>query len=136
MRHDSGGCALVLVYRDGTRAEVLAHAHDGGEAYMGPLIRKAIQYAKVQYKSGDITQILMAEEEMSLLSSAKLLEYCRTLNVRHVYYVTAKWDVDETKKAYHAYVRHLGPGETLAAEHLPEFDAGFSRKNTTFQCIV
>lgn len=136
MRHDSEGCALVLVYQDGKRADVFAHAHDGGEAYMGPLIRKAIQYAKVQYKSGDIAQILMTEEEMALLSSEKLLEYCRKLNVRHIYYVTAKWDVDDVRKAYRAYVRHLGPGETLKAEHLPEFDTGFARKNATFQTLV
>lgn len=136
MRHDSEGCALVLVYQDGRRTDVFSHEHDGGEAYMGPLIRKAIQYAKVQYRAGDIAQILMTEEEMTLLSSAKLLEYCQKLNVRHVYYLTAKWDVDETRKVYHAYVRHLCPAETLAEGHLPEFDEGFARKNATFQALV
>lgn len=136
MRHGNEGCAIILVYQDGRRTDVLAHEHDGGEAYMGPLLRKAVQYAKAQYKSGDITQILLTEEEMQLISGVKPLEYCQRLNVRHAYYVTARWDVDEIKKAYHAYVHHFGPDETLKAEHMPEIDPGFARKNATYQGIV
>ena len=92
----SCGSALVLVYDHGRLVSAMSHEHDGGEAYMGPLIRRAVQYAKVQYESGDIARILLAEEEMHRV----------------------KWDNPET---YLTESRHLSHTERLCAADLAQF---------------
>lgn len=132
MRHQSEGCALVLVYENGRIATVMAHEHDGGEAYMGPLIRRAIQYAKVQYESGDITQILLAEMEMKIIATERAVEYLQTVKSepRHLYYLTVRWDEQAAKKSYRVYVRHLEEGEKLKKEDMPEFADAVNKAKT------
>lgn len=121
MRHAQFGAAAVLVYQDGRRAHTLVHPHDGGEAYMGPLLRKALAYAKVQYRSGDISQILLAEEAMEKVTAEDCNAYLSKCAVRHVYYLTSAWDRESGKKTYHVYAQHLKSGEGLVAGNFPDF---------------
>lgn len=122
MRHRSEGCAAVLVYRAGRCAHVLSHAHDGGEAYMGPLLRKAVSYAKVQYESGDIRAILLAEPDMKPVDTQLSVVSMRNLHVRHIYYLSETWDADASRKRYSVRVRHMADGEEVTAKDLPEFE--------------
>ena len=103
------GPAAVLVFGDGHREAVLLHAQDGGEAYMGPLLRKAVQYAKTHYDCGNMTDVLMSEGEMRKLGIGEdAVEECRLLDVRHVYYVGYRWDADTCRKTYRVGAVHLG----------------------------
>lgn len=114
------GPAAVLVFGDGRREAVLLHAQDGGEAYMGPLLRKAVQYAKTHYDCGNITDVLMSEGEMRRLGSGEdAIEECSQLDVRHVYYVGYRWDADTCRKTYRVGAVHLG--KCAGAAELPVF---------------
>jgi hypothetical protein len=119
MSLDNDGRALILVYGEGRREAVLTHEHDGGEAYMGPLLRKAVQYAKTHYESGNIVDVLMSEGEMDKLSDAEIGEI--RSKVRHIYYVTYKWDSEMEKKAYHVSAIHMKDNHHYPVEaDLPE----------------
>lgn len=108
MKTEDYGPAVVLVYGDGLLEVALLHPYDGGEAYMGPLLRKAVQYAKTHYDSGSITNVLLSEGEMQELDrqDGGLAETCKAKNVRHVYYVSYHWNADACKKTYHVAARH------------------------------
>lgn len=103
------GPAVVLIYGDCRLEAALLHDKDGGEPYMGPLLRKAVQYAKTHYDSGNILDVLMAEGEMKKLEVRGLGDRMAELGVRHVYYVTYWWDADAARKMYHVDAAHA-PG--------------------------
>lgn len=103
------GPAVVLIYGDGRLEAALLHDKDGGEPYMGPLLRKAVQYAKTHYDSGNILDVLMAEGEMRKLACGGLESRMEELGARHVYYVTYRWDEDTARKTYHVDAAHA-PG--------------------------
>ena len=100
------GPAVVLVYGDGRLETALLHPCDGGEAYMGPLLRKAVQYAKTHYDSGNIVDVLMSEGEMKKLEARGLEDRVAELGARHVYYVTYRWDADVARKTYRVDAAH------------------------------
>lgn len=131
MRPKNEGPAAVLVYADGRVSAVLAHGHDGGEAYMGPLIRKGIAYAKVQYESGAIADILAVEEDTVVVTTPKRTLYLRKFGVRHVYYVTYTWDPEAQKKHYHVYAKHLADKAEVSAADLPDFAREIPKDTTT-----
>ena len=103
------GPAVVLVYGDGRLEAALLHDKDGGEPYMGPLLRKAVQYARTHYDSGNIVDVLMSEGEMKKLACDGLEDKVAELGARHVYYVTYRWDADAARKTYHVDAAHA-PG--------------------------
>ena len=113
------GPALVLVYGHGRREAALLHPHDGGEAYMGPLLRKAVQYAKTHYDSGNIVDVLMAEGEMSRIADVEAEMASGLLNAKHVYYVTYRWNAG-AGKTYHVHARHMAPGRNVCVTDIPE----------------
>ena len=117
---DDCGPALVLVYEQGRRVAALAHDQDGGEAYMGPLLRKAVQYAKTHYDSGNIVDVLMSEGDMRRLGDLEAEMAAGSLGARHVYYVTYRWNAG-AGKTYHVYARHMAPGRTAAVTDIPEW---------------
>ena len=117
---DNCGPALVLVYEQGRRVAALAHEQDGGEAYMGPLLRKAVQYAKTHYDSGNIVDVLMSEGEMRRLGDLEAEMAAGSLGARHVYYVTYRWNAGASK-TYHVYARHMAPGRTAVVTDTPEW---------------
>jgi hypothetical protein len=100
------GPAVVLIYGDGRLEAALLHDKDGGEPYMGPLLRKAVQYAKTHYDSGNILDVLMAEGEMRKLEVRWLEDRIAELGAKHVYYVTYWWDEDAARKTYHVDAAH------------------------------
>jgi len=100
------GPAVVLVYGDGRLEAALLHEKDGGEPYMGPLLRKAVQYARTHYDSGNIVDVLMSEGEMKKLEARGLEDRVAELGARHVYYVTYRWDADAARKTYHVDAAH------------------------------
>ena len=110
MRSEDYGPAVVLVYGDGRLETALLHPCDGGEAYMGPLLRKAVQYAKTHYDSGSITDVLLSEGEMQDLDRENLAETCKAKGVRHMYYVSYRWNADACRKTYHVAARHRKNG--------------------------
>ena len=110
----SCGSALVLVYDHGRLVSAMSHEHDGGEAYMGPLIRRAVQYAKVQYESGDIARILLAEEEMHRVKWDNPETY---LKLR----IFVGYDEQAAKRTYLTESRHLSHTERLCAADLAQF---------------
>ena len=116
MIEKESGPALVLVYQDGMLKQALHHTHDGGEAYMRPLLRKGIAYAKTHYGAGEIVDVLLSEQEMRKLGD-NAAEYCKTHVVRHVYYVTATTNADAAGKSY--AVRALHTSRVTGAE-LPQ----------------
>lgn len=113
------GPAIVLIYGGGRREAALVHEHDGGEAYMRPLLRKAVQYAKTHYNSGDMKAVLMSEGEMKPVDD--IAETARETHVRHVYYVTYKWDADMASKTYRVRALHLPEKRYATAEQLVEY---------------
>ena len=115
------GSALVLVYEHGRLVSAMSHEHDGGEAYMGPLIRRAVQYAKVQYESGDIVRILLAEEEMHRVKWDSPETYLKLRNPRHLYRIFVGYDEQAAKRTYRTESRHLGHAERLCAADLEQF---------------
>ena len=117
----SCGSALVLVYDHGRLVSALSHEHDGGEAYMGPLIRRAVQYAKVQYESGDIAKILLAENEMHRVTWDSPATYLKLRNPRHLYRIFVGYDEQAAKRTYRTESRHLGHAERLCAADLAQF---------------
>jgi hypothetical protein len=116
MIEKESGAALVLVYLDGVLKQALHHAHDGGEAYMRPLLRKGIAYAKTHYGDGEIIDVLLSEQEMRKLGGDGA-EYCKTHGVRHAYYVTVMTNADAAGKSY--AVRALHTSRVTSAE-LPQ----------------
>ena len=117
----SCGSALVLVYEHGRLVSAMSHEHDGGEAYMGPLIRRAVQYAKVQYEAGDIARILLAEEEMHRVKWDSPETYLKLRNPRHLYRIFVGYDEQSAKRTYRTESRHLGQTERLCAADLAQF---------------
>lgn len=117
MRPVNEGCALVILYLDGRRVSVLRHPHDGGEAYMGPVLRKAVSYAKTHYESGDIKQVLLSEPEMEEIVTG---DHAADKDARHLYYVTASWDPDAGRKTYGVLALHSKKGE-FAGDRMPVF---------------
>lgn len=122
MKTEDYGPAVVLVYGDGRLEAALLHPYDGGEAYMGPLLRKAVQYAKTHYDSGSITDVLLSEGEMQELDrqDGGLTETCKAKNVRHMYYVSYRWNADTCKKTYHVAARHPKNG-AIGDSDIPDF---------------
>ena len=90
------GPALVVIYIDGRCRTVLLHPHDGGEAYMGPVLRRGVAYARTHYESGNIRDVLMAEPDMQLLHPAAWLSTPAT----HLYYIVVSYDADAARKQY------------------------------------
>ena len=128
------GPAVVSIYGDGRREMVFLHRHDGGEAYMGPLLRKAVQYAKTHYDSGNIADVLMSEGEMCRVDDKETVRAATDAQARHLYYVTYKWNLDTNKKTYKVHALHLN-GRRPATEDelrkkLPVFAAEIP-ENTT-----
>lgn len=121
MSLDDCGTAVVMIYGGGRREVTLMHKCDGGEAYMRPLLRKAVQYAKTHYNSGDILAVLMSEGEMYQVDESRLIDASREARVRHVYYVTYRWDSEMANKTYHVKSVHLGPEHYATAEQLVEY---------------
>ncbi len=114
------GPALVLVYEQGRRVAAMAHEQDGGEAYMGPLLRKAVQYAKTHYDSGNIVDVLMSEGEMRRIEDLEAEMEAGSLCAKHVYYVTFRWNAGASK-TYHVHARHMAPGRNVCAPDIPEW---------------
>lgn len=112
------GAALVAVYVNGARECTLRHPHDGGEAYMRPLIRRGIAYAKTHYDSGEIVDVLLAEPEM--LREPDVTCAATLAGVRHVYYVLVKPVPDEGRKIYAALAIHA---DSPTAADVPDFEA-------------
>lgn len=110
------GAALVLVYLNGRRVAALHHAHDGGEAYMRPVLRRAVAYAKTHYGSGEIVDVLLSEPEMCRLGENPAA-YAGKHAVRHAYYVVVTTIAEEARKDYSVRALHRGVGEA----ELPEF---------------
>ena len=106
MKAEDYGPAVVLVYGDGRLEAALLHPYDGGEAYMGPLLRKAVQYARTHYGSGNSVDVLMSEGEMKKLEVRGLEDRMAELGARHVYYVTYRWDADAARKTYRVDAAH------------------------------
>lgn len=115
------GPAIIMIYGDGKREMTLAHAQDGGEAYMGPLLRKAVQYAKTHYDSGDIAAVLMSEGEMRQIAESDVIEAASGIHARHIYYVMYRWDVDTAKKTYKIKALHLPQKHYATVEQLAEY---------------
>jgi len=113
------GPAIVLIYGGGRREAALMHEHDGGEAYMRPLLRKAVQYAKTHYNSGDMLAVLMSEGEMRRVDA--IVEAARETHVRHIYYVTYRWNADMASKTYRVRALHLPERRYATVEHLVEY---------------
>lgn len=120
MRGRNDGTALVIVYSEGRAVCSMTHEHDGGEAYMGPLLRKAVQYAKTQYGSGDIAAIIMTEQEMVCVQGILKHDELKRIGVVHLYYVTVTYDGETCRKYYHVYSKHLGSPDALTKEDTPE----------------
>ena len=114
------GAAAVLVYGDGRLESALLHPFDGGEAYMSPLLRKAVQYAKTHYDSGNMLDVLMSEGEMRKLETDGLHAKFAKHNVRHIYYVSYRCDADAVRKTYRVSAVHLGDRQATQAD-IPEF---------------
>lgn len=112
------GPAAVLVFRDGMKTAELYHEHDGGEAYMGPVLRRAVAYARTHYDSGDIEQVLLSEPEMEKILPGGRKE--TILKARHVYYVVYSFDEEASKKTYSAFALH-GMGTHLLPADFCEF---------------
>lgn len=108
MRASETGAALVTVYANGRLESAAYHEHDGGEAYMVPLLRQAVRYAKTHYDDGDILKILLSEGEMRCVPVENLKAFIRDTDVRHVYTVAYRWNAETGKKTYAASVNHLG----------------------------
>lgn len=107
MRASETGAALVTVYANGRLESAAYHEHDGGEAYMVPLLRQAVRYAKTHYDDGDILQILLSEGEMQCVPTENLKAFIRDTDVRHVYTVAYRWNAETGKKTYLAAANHL-----------------------------
>lgn len=114
------GPALVLIYGGGRRETTLMHNQDGGEAYMRPLLRKAVQYARTHYNSGDILAVLMSEGNMHEVGEGGVVDVARGARVRHVYYVEYRWSPDTGTKTYRVRALHLAEKHYATAEHLPD----------------
>ena len=114
------GPAVVLVYGDGRLEAALLHPCDGGETYMGPLLRKAVQYAKTHYDSGNMLDVLLSEGEMHKIDSDRVPETCTAKGVRHMYYVSYRWNADNARKTYHVAAKHLRSGAAGQAD-IPDF---------------
>ena len=113
------GPAIVLVYGGGTLETALLHAQDGGRAYMAPLVRKAVQYAKTHYDSGDIARVLESEGEMRRMDlGVDMSVYAPPAGVRHVYYVMYRWDPEACRKTYRVRALHL-EGRCAGAAEIP-----------------
>jgi len=110
MKSEDCGPAVVLVYGDGRLESALLHKCDGGEAYMGPLLRKAVQYAKTHYDSGNILDVLMSEGEMLQLDKDTVVDECAKHKVRHVYYMAYWWDATSARKTYRVWVGSVKQG--------------------------
>lgn len=119
MSLDDCGSAVVLIYGDGLLLHVLVHPRDGGEAYMGPLLRKAVQYAKTHYDSGNILDVLMSEGEMTEIAKETVAHECEARKVRHAYYVSYRWDADNDRKSYRVYSLHVKRGH-IGEQKLPD----------------
>jgi len=107
MRFAEEGPALVLVYAGNQREAVLVHEHDGGPAYMGPFLRKAIQYAKTHYDSGQIVDVLLSETETRKVEERMAVDTVQTRGIQHVYYLTYTWESRTGRKAYRLYAKHF-----------------------------
>lgn len=99
------GPALIVVYVNGIRECVLRHEHDGGEHYMGPVLRHAVKYAKTHYDDGDIVAVLRSEPEMQVALESKTGTLTNH-GCRHVYYVSWRWDVEASRKSYEVHAVH------------------------------
>lgn len=115
------GPAAILVYGGGRLEAAFLHAQDGGEAYMGPLLRKAVQYAKTHYDSGNIVDVIMSEGEMRRIDGVPVPEAAANAKVRHVYYVTYRWDSNSAKKTYRVKALHIKTGQHVGATDVPTF---------------
>ena len=114
------GCALVLIYGNGLREAALLHPHDGGEPYMGPVLRKAVQYARTHYEDGNIREMLLCEPDMlSIADDRYLLDNSIHSEVRHVYYVEYKVNARAGKKSYSVSALHFRSCNELGKEHMP-----------------
>ena len=114
------GCALVLIYGNGLREAALLHPHDGGEPYMVPVLRKAVQYARTHYEDGNIREILLSEPDMRQISDDRyLLNNTVYAEVRHVYYVEYKVNARAGKKSYLISALHFSSYHELGKEHIP-----------------
>lgn len=107
MSHKQDGPALILVFANGILEQALVHLYDGGEAYMAPFLRRGISYAKTHYDCGNIVDVLRSEVETRKVCDDMLLDTARRMEVRHVYYLTYRWDQDAGRKVYHLYALHL-----------------------------
>lgn len=128
--YDECGPALVLVYEQGRLVSALWHEHDGGEAYMGPLLRKAVQYAKTHYDSGNIVDVLMSEGEMRRIDDLDSELASWSVDAKHVYYVTYRWKA-EAGKTYHVRARHMAKGRTAGAADIPEWQCNIQSGTST-----
>lgn len=79
---------------------------------MGPVLRKAVSYAKTHYESGDIKQVLLSEPEMEEVFTG---DREAGESARHLYYVLASWDPDAGRKTYGVLALHLKKGECADA---------------------
>lgn len=130
MTCDPCGPAIVLVYANGNLEAALVHPHDGGEPYMGPLLRKGIQYAKTHYDCGNIVDILLAESDMRRVDVRDVSSLAERDSVRHVYYITYKWDPDTLKKVYHLFATHLDEPAFAGNTELPDEQRRIPRNAT------
>ena len=105
------GPALIAIYVNGIRECVLRHEHDGGEHYMGPVLRHAVKYAKTHYDDGDIVSVLRSEPEMQVTNESKT-GTLRNHGCRHVYYVSWRWDAEAARKSYVVHATHTD-GKTV-----------------------
>ena len=124
------GAALVIVYGNGRLEASFLHIHDGGEAYMGPLLRKAVQYAKTHYDSGNIVDVLLSEGEMRQIDVSQAADAAKDADVRHIYYVTYRWDPEMTRKTYRVRALHLIQQQHAAHTDVPAFAAQIPEKAT------
>ena len=127
---DNCGPALLLIYEQGRRVAALVHKHDGGEAYMGPLLRKAVQYAKTHYDSGNIVDVLMSEGDMRIVSDIDAEIASGSVSARHVYYVTYRWNSGQGK-LYHVHSRHIPNGKVASATDIPEWQRDMPNGTST-----
>lgn len=109
------GPALVVIYIDGRCRSVLLHPHDGGESYMGPVLRRGVAYARTHYESGNIRDVLMSEPEMQLVQPAAWL----STDAIHLYYVEVSWDEDAARKQYAVRALHKRQGSAAEKSMVP-----------------
>ncbi len=105
------GAALTLVYTDGVMSAALYQPHDGGEAYMRPLIRRGLAYAKTMYDAGEIAKVLLASPDMTDVGCGLPANGMPGhAAAAHVYYVIARTVPEEARKTYAAKALHRRDG--------------------------